>query len=40
MVVWGIVLAAGFIGTYAFVRGWSRLSPAVLWPVGCRHIIL
>jgi hypothetical protein len=33
LVVWGIALAAGFAATYAFVRGWSALRPAVLWPL-------
>ncbi len=34
LVVWGIALAAGFIATYAFVRGYqSALRPAALWPL-------
>ncbi len=33
LVVWGIALAAGFVATYAFVRGWSTLRPPVLWPI-------
>jgi hypothetical protein len=33
LVAWGIALAAGFIATYAFVRGWSPLAPAALWPL-------
>jgi hypothetical protein len=33
MVVCGIALAAGFIATYAFIRGWSGLRPAALWPI-------
>jgi hypothetical protein len=33
MIVWGIALAAGFIATYAFCRGWSGFSPAGIWPI-------
>jgi hypothetical protein len=34
LVVWGIALAAGFVATYAFVRGYqSVLPPAALWPL-------
>jgi hypothetical protein len=34
LVVWGIALAAGFVATYAFVRGYqSALPPAALWPL-------
>jgi hypothetical protein len=33
MVIWGLALCAGFIATYAFVRGWSPLRPPVLWPI-------
>ena len=33
MLVWGIAVAVGYIGTYAFVRGWSPLVPRALWAV-------
>jgi hypothetical protein len=33
MVVWGIAAALGYLHTYAFVRGWSRLDPNWLWAV-------
>src|SRR5271169_1428774 len=34
LVVWGIALAAGFVATYAFVRGYqSALPPSALWPL-------
>jgi hypothetical protein len=33
MMIWGIALAAGFVATYARVRQWSPLGPAVVWPV-------
>jgi hypothetical protein len=33
MVVWGVLLAAGFVGTYAFVCGEPTLSPAPLWSI-------
>ena len=34
LVVWGIALAAGFVATYAFVRGYqSALPPAALLPL-------
>jgi hypothetical protein len=33
MLVWGIAVAVGYIGTYAFVRGWSPLAPRALWAV-------
>ena len=33
MIWWGGALAGGFAATYAFVRGWSPVPPAVLWPV-------
>jgi hypothetical protein len=34
LVVWGLALAAGFVATYAFVRGYqSALPPAALWPL-------
>src|SRR5207253_10253049 len=28
---WGIALAIGYLGTYAFVRGWSPIRPGWLW---------
>jgi len=31
MVVWGVAVAIGYLGTYAFVRRWSPLSPDWLW---------
>jgi hypothetical protein len=31
MLVWGIAIAVGYLGTYAFVRGWSPLDPNWLW---------
>ncbi len=34
LVVWGVALAAGFVATYAFDRGYqSALPPAALWPL-------
>jgi hypothetical protein len=33
MLVWGIAVAVGYIGTYAFVRGWSPLVPRAVWTV-------
>jgi hypothetical protein len=33
MLVWGIAVALGYLGTYGFVRGWSPIAPAVLWAV-------
>jgi hypothetical protein len=33
MLVWGIAVALGYIGTYAFVRGWSPLVPHAVWAV-------
>jgi hypothetical protein len=34
LMVWGIALAAGFVATYAFDRGYqSALPPAALWPL-------
>jgi hypothetical protein len=29
--VWGIAVTIGYLGTYAFVRGWSPLYPNGLW---------
>jgi len=31
IMVWGIGVAIGYLGTYAFVRGWSPLRPDWLW---------
>ncbi|MBV8530757.1 MAG: hypothetical protein JO104_05525 [Candidatus Eremiobacteraeota bacterium] len=33
MLIWGIALAIGYFGTYAFVRGWSPIRPGWLWAV-------
>lgn len=33
MVVWGIAVALGDLGTYGFIRGWSPLPPGSLWAV-------
>jgi hypothetical protein len=33
MIVWGVAVAAGYLGSYAFQRGWSPLSPQWLWPL-------
>ena len=33
LLVWGIALAAGYLGTYATVTGWWRLNPNCLWAV-------
>jgi len=33
MLVWGLAIALGYLGTYAFVRGWSPLAPRVVWAV-------
>ena len=30
MLIWGIALAIGYFGTYAFVRGWSPIRPVCL----------
>ena len=29
MLVWGIALAVGYLGTYAFVLGWSPITRAL-----------
>ncbi len=29
--VWGIAVAIGYLGTYAFIRGWSPIHPNGLW---------
>jgi hypothetical protein len=31
LLVWGIAVAVGYLGTYAFVSGWSPLRPDWLW---------
>jgi len=31
MIVWGVAVALGYLGTYAFVRGVSPVSPGVIW---------
>ena len=31
MLVWGIAVAIGYLGTYAFIRGWSPMTPSALW---------
>ena len=31
MLVWGITVAIGYLGTYGFVRGWSLIAPGSLW---------
>jgi hypothetical protein len=31
MLVWGVAVAIGYLGTYAFVRGWSPIMPNALW---------
>jgi hypothetical protein len=31
MVVWGIAVAIGYLGTYGFIRGWSPVAPGALW---------
>jgi hypothetical protein len=33
MLVWGIAVAVGYLGTYSYVRGWSPVAPAPLWAV-------
>jgi hypothetical protein len=33
MLVWGIAVALGYLGTYGFIRGWSPLPPDPLWAV-------
>ena len=33
MLVWGIAVAIGYLGTYGFIRGWSPVTPAALWTV-------
>jgi hypothetical protein len=31
MLVWGIAVASGYLGTYGFIRGWSPVAPGALW---------
>jgi hypothetical protein len=31
MLVWGIAVAIGYLGTYGFIRGWSPLALGPLW---------
>ena len=31
MLVWGIAVAIGYLGTYGFIRGWSPVAPWALW---------
>jgi hypothetical protein len=31
MFVWGLFVAAGYLGTYAYVRHWSPLDPGYVW---------
>ena len=33
MLVWGIAVAIGYLGTYACIRGWSPVTPDLLWAV-------
>ncbi len=33
LLVWGIVVAVGYLATYAFIRGWSPIAPNGLWAV-------
>ena len=33
MLVWGIAVAIGYLGTYACIRGWSPVTPGLLWTV-------
>jgi hypothetical protein len=33
MLVWGVAIAAGYLGTYATVSGWWRIDPNWLWAV-------
>lgn len=33
MLVWGVAVAIGYLGVYAFVRGWSPIAPGALWVV-------
>jgi hypothetical protein len=31
MLVWGVAIAIGYLGTYGFIRGWSPVAPGALW---------
>jgi len=31
MLVWGVAAALGYLGTYAFIHGWSPIAPYGLW---------
>lgn len=33
MLVWGVAVAIGYLGTYGFIRGWSPVAPGALWAV-------
>ena len=33
MLIWGVAVAAGYLGTYATVKGWWRINPNLLWMV-------
>ena len=33
MLVWGVAVAIGYLGTYSFIRGWSPVAPHALWAV-------
>ena len=31
LLVWGIAVAIGYLGTYGWIRGWSPVAPRLLW---------
>ena len=31
MLVWGVAVAVGYLGTWGFIRGWSPVGPGALW---------
>ena len=33
MLVWGVAVTVGYLGTYGFVRGWSPITPQAVWAV-------
>ena len=33
MLIWGVAVAVGYLGTYATVRGWWRIHPNLIWTV-------
>jgi len=33
MLVWGVAVALGYLGTYAFIQSWSPVAPNGLWAV-------